>query len=60
MINDWRDKWHQGTGGQTDPMFPFGFVQVQNIAYSMKLLIATLFHSWLLLATKTKQLEVFQ
>ena len=31
MINDWRDKWHHGTGGQTDPMFPFGFVQVQII-----------------------------
>ena len=28
MITDWREKWHQNTGGQTDPMFPFGFVQV--------------------------------
>ena len=31
MINDWRDKWHDGTGGQTDPVFPFGFVQVTKI-----------------------------
>ena len=30
MINDWREKWYQGTAGQTDPMFPFGFVQVQQ------------------------------
>ena len=28
MINDWREKWYQGTAGQTNPMFPFGFVQV--------------------------------
>lgn len=28
MINDWRQKWYEGTDRQTDPMFPFGFVQV--------------------------------
>ncbi|XP_071113690.1 sialate O-acetylesterase-like [Haliotis cracherodii] len=28
MIEDWRDKFHQGSGGQTDPVFPFGFVQL--------------------------------
>ena len=28
MINDWRKKWFEGTGGSTDQMFPFGFVQV--------------------------------
>ncbi|XP_030831013.1 sialate O-acetylesterase [Strongylocentrotus purpuratus] len=28
MIEDWRDKWYQGTGGQTNPSFPFGFVQL--------------------------------
>ena len=28
MINDWRKKWCEGTGGSTDQMFPFGFVQV--------------------------------
>ncbi|XP_071113686.1 sialate O-acetylesterase-like [Haliotis cracherodii] len=28
MIDDWRDKFHQGSGGQTDPAFPFGFVQL--------------------------------
>ena len=28
MIDDWRAKWYQYSGGQTDPLFPFGFVQV--------------------------------
>lgn len=28
MIDDWRRKWYDGTGGCTDPLFPFGFVQV--------------------------------
>ena len=31
MIADWRSKWHQGTNGQTDPQFPFGFVQLNSI-----------------------------
>ncbi|KAL3067756.1 hypothetical protein OYC64_022186 [Pagothenia borchgrevinki] len=28
MIDDWRMAFHQGSGGQTAPDFPFGFVQV--------------------------------
>ncbi|XP_072168824.1 sialate O-acetylesterase-like [Diadema setosum] len=28
MIEDWRNKWYEGTGGQTDQSFPFGFVQL--------------------------------
>ena len=28
MIQAWRDAWNQGTDGHTDPMFPFGFVQL--------------------------------
>ena len=28
MIDDWRAKWHEGTGGLTDGAFPFGFVQL--------------------------------
>ncbi|XP_046574662.1 sialate O-acetylesterase-like isoform X2 [Haliotis rubra] len=28
MIDDWRDRFHQASGGQTDPVFPFGFVQL--------------------------------
>ncbi|XP_013395194.1 sialate O-acetylesterase [Lingula anatina] len=28
MIVDWRQKWHEGTMGQTDENFPFGFVQL--------------------------------
>ena len=28
MISDWRSKFHIGTKGETDPTFPFGFVQV--------------------------------
>ena len=31
MIADWRAKWFGGTGGQTDPTFPFGFVQLNSI-----------------------------
>jgi hypothetical protein len=28
MIDDWRAKWYLSTQHNTDPMFPFGFVQV--------------------------------
>jgi len=28
MIDDWRMAFHEGSGGQTAPDFPFGFVQV--------------------------------
>ena len=28
MITNWRQKWHEGTGGDTEKMFPFGFVQL--------------------------------
>lgn len=30
MIDDWRAKWGQETGGLTDPQFPFGFVQLNG------------------------------
>jgi len=30
MIDDWRAKWYQYSGEQTDPLFPFGFVQVTH------------------------------
>ncbi|XP_007562839.1 sialate O-acetylesterase [Poecilia formosa] len=30
MINDWRMAFHQGSGGQTAPDFPFGFVQLST------------------------------
>ncbi|XP_078687714.1 sialate O-acetylesterase-like [Branchiostoma floridae x Branchiostoma belcheri] len=30
MIDSWRDSWYQGTGGQTDPTFPFGFMQISG------------------------------
>ena len=32
MIDDWREKWHTFTIGQTDPMFGFGFVQVEYLS----------------------------
>ena len=28
MINNWRKKWSEATNGDTDEMFPFGFVQL--------------------------------
>ena len=28
MIKDWRSKFHASSKGETDPVFPFGFVQV--------------------------------
>uniref|UniRef100_H2Y181 Sialate O-acetylesterase domain-containing protein n=1 Tax=Ciona intestinalis TaxID=7719 RepID=H2Y181_CIOIN len=34
MINDWRDKWLEGTRGQTDKKFPFGFVQISTTTES--------------------------
>lgn len=30
MIDDWRMAFHQGSGGQTEDHFPFGFVQVSG------------------------------
>eukprot|EP01045_Picozoa_sp_COSAG04_P029623 COSAG04_NODE_4913_length_1828_cov_2.092539_4_plen_26_part_01 len=26
-MKEWRQQWHIGTGGATDPDFPMGFVQ---------------------------------
>ena len=31
MIKDWRAKWHAGTDGATDPVFPFGFVMLNSV-----------------------------
>jgi sialate O-acetylesterase len=31
MIDDWRIKWHEGTDGNTDSEFPFGFVQLGSV-----------------------------
>ena len=31
MIDDWRQKWYTSTGGHTDPLFAFGFVQVSSV-----------------------------
>jgi sialate O-acetylesterase len=28
MIQDWRQKWYEGTGALTNKQFPFGFVQL--------------------------------
>ena len=28
LMEEWRSQWHIGTGGATDPEFPFGFVQL--------------------------------
>ena len=28
MMKEWRQQWHVGTGGATDPDFPMGFVQI--------------------------------
>ena len=30
MITDWRSKWTEGTGGTTDPEFPFGWAQLNS------------------------------
>jgi len=30
MIDDWRSKWYDGTNKLTNPMFPFGFVQLSS------------------------------
>ncbi|XP_046862057.1 sialate O-acetylesterase-like [Xenia sp. Carnegie-2017] len=34
MINDWRAKWYASTQNNTDPQFPFGFVQLSAVNYS--------------------------
>lgn len=31
MIESWRDTWLNRTNGQTDPQFPFGFVQLSTM-----------------------------
>ena len=38
MISDWRSKFHIGTKGQSDAVFPFGFVQVSHMNYYDKCL----------------------
>nr|XP_032834820.1 sialate O-acetylesterase-like isoform X1 [Petromyzon marinus] len=30
MINDWRQEFHTATNGNTDPLLPFGFVQIST------------------------------
>jgi hypothetical protein len=30
MIEDWRLKWAEGTGGATSPTFPFGWAQLNS------------------------------
>ena len=30
MISDWREQWHRGTGGASDPLFPFGWMQLNS------------------------------
>ena len=32
MVNDWRATWFEGTGGQTNAVFPFGQCQVIRLA----------------------------
>ncbi|XP_071824350.1 sialate O-acetylesterase-like isoform X2 [Apostichopus japonicus] len=36
MINDWRRKWYEGTGGNTEEAFPFGFVQLCTSNHPLK------------------------
>ncbi|XP_064159862.1 sialate O-acetylesterase-like [Anguilla rostrata] len=36
MIDDWREAFHTGSGGQTALDFPFGFVQISTSAKSSK------------------------
>ena len=33
LIESWRNIWHNRTQGNTDPTFPFGFVQVRVVSY---------------------------
>lgn len=42
MIADWRAKWHEGTQGATEAVFPFGFVQLPS--YIDKLAVAQVRH----------------
>ena len=44
MIADWREKWHQKSQ-QTDPMFPFGFVQVNIIIIKFSQLLKLFLNS---------------
>ena len=48
MISDWRYKWYEGSGQQTNPYFPFGFVQVccveeQYLLESLQMLNTSMF-----------------
>ena len=35
MVKDWRAKWYESTGGQTNPSFPFGQCQV-NMSFHLR------------------------
>ena len=39
MINDWRQKWYEGTQKQTKMDFPFGFVQVSYNVHDSIILV---------------------
>lgn len=39
MIDDWRAKWNVQTGGETDPTFPFGFVQLSANSPDMSITV---------------------
>ncbi|XP_065890778.1 sialate O-acetylesterase-like [Dysidea avara] len=34
MIDDWRDKWYEGSQKNTNELFPFGFVQLSTVGDS--------------------------
>ncbi|XP_046843511.1 sialate O-acetylesterase-like isoform X2 [Xenia sp. Carnegie-2017] len=36
MVDDWRAKWYSSTRGNTDPVFPFGFVQLSSVGHDLK------------------------
>ena len=37
MIRSWRRRWHEGTAGDTEENFPFGFVQLAPNRYTIQL-----------------------
>lgn len=36
LIEDWRETFHEGSDGQTEQNFPFGFVQVMDRGTKMQ------------------------
>ena len=54
MIASWRKAWHTNSGGLTDPLFPFGFCQLNGNGVGPPLGHATILRKYISLSYYTR------